>query len=48
MIYLIGTGYMASEYSKVLDSINSNDTVLGNSAQSCSNFEKSTGKKLYL
>lgn len=45
MIYLIGTGYMASEYSKVLDSINSNYTVLGNSVQSCTNFENSTGKK---
>ena len=48
MIYLIGTGYMASEYSKVLDSINSNYTVLGNSVRAALILKRVPEKKLYL
>ncbi|MDA8891488.1 Gfo/Idh/MocA family oxidoreductase [Planktomarina temperata] len=44
MIYIIGSGYMATEYSKVLTSLNLDYTVLGNGERSCEKFKVTTGK----
>jgi len=45
-ILLVGAGAMAIEYSKVLDDLKVNYTVLGRGEESARVFEKETGKKI--
>ena len=44
-VLLIGTGYMGIEYTKVLKDLNIEFIVVGNSVDSCIEFEKNTGIK---
>lgn len=46
-VLLVGTGYMAVEYSKVLEGLKIEYTVVGNSKSGCVQFQKQTGKSAY-
>jgi len=48
MIWIIGSGNMAIEYTKVLVALNIEYEVVGRSEKSCKKFESSTGKKAHL
>lgn len=45
MMWLVGTGPMACEYVKVLQSLGTDFSVIGRSERSCSDFEERTGFK---
>jgi len=45
-VYLIGTGYMANEYAKVLQALNIDFTVIGRGKDRAKNFEKEFKKKV--
>lgn len=44
-VLLVGSGNMAIEYAKVLNSLKIDFTVVGRSTESCQNFEQKTGVK---
>jgi predicted dehydrogenase len=44
-IWLIGTGYMAIEYAKVLNSLNCNYLVVGRGESNAAKFKEATGKE---
>ncbi len=46
LVWIIGAGYMAKEYSKVLSVLNLEFTVIGNSVESAKAFEQETGVKV--
>ena len=46
-VLLVGTGYMAKEYVKVLKSLPCKFVVIGNQLTSTKEFERATGKKAY-
>ena len=45
-VLLIGTGYIGLEYTKVLKDLNVKFTIIGNSVNSCTKFERDTGIKV--
>ncbi|WP_342600374.1 Gfo/Idh/MocA family oxidoreductase [Psychrobacillus sp. FSL H8-0483] len=47
-VLLVGAGYMAKEYVKVLDALNVNYSVVGRSKESGKNFEAETGKSVLI
>ena len=47
-IWLIGAGYMATEYSKVLDALNSEYLVIGRGQNSAKSFENKTDKNVFI
>ncbi|MDC3163442.1 hypothetical protein OA537_01585 [Pelagibacteraceae bacterium] len=46
MIWLIGSGYMATEYARVLSSLDENYIVIGNSRKSANKFKDQTKKNV--
>jgi len=47
-VYLIGTGYMAKEYAKVLNALKTNYDVIGRGKDSANKFELEIGKKPHI